>query len=502
MNPFFAYLIKSSVSLMLLYCLFRVSMRNDRNHAINRFLLLGILLVSAIIPFLNIQFFYEEIPLKPVETIREFVSTPVFTEPVSTETVQPIIEMASSSVNHWLAFYLLIISALVFRLVLGVIKVMQIISRAEKRRLQKIVLAVVQDIIQPFTFLNKVVLSEKDFTENKHIVVAHEHAHIKQLHTIDLMVCEVFTVMHFFNPFMWLLRHDLKLIHEYQADQAVLNKGIDAQKYQLLVLQKSVGERRFAMANHFTQKPILKRLKMMQKKNRKQWAALKLILFVPLVVLLLMAFSKPGEKILEKTKVIEKITTPNETVTIQTEYEGLSIEIRKDGNYIDNKSCSIEELATKAKTFQKTGREDILLILDRAISLDRIDEVREALRKAKVYHVNQTTVGSDEIIYPHGDVSKSAKFTQGKWENWWRSQLKSHIKDIPEGLEYQIFFGFIIDKNGKVSDAHIIKGCDTPEINEAYKKALAQIPDYWEPAKKGNTVISIYKTEMDVRKVR
>ena len=66
---------------------------------------------------------------------------------------------------------------------------------------------------------------------------------------------------------MWFLRRDLKLIHEFQADQAVLNKGIDAKRYQLLVVEKAVGERHFAMANHFTQKPILKRLKMMQKKT-------------------------------------------------------------------------------------------------------------------------------------------------------------------------------------------------------------------------------------------
>ena len=89
---------------------------------------------------------------------------------------------------------------------------------------------------------------------------------------------------------MWLLRRDLKLVHEYQADQAVLNKGIDAKKYQLLVLEKAVGERRFAMANHFTQKPILKRIKMMhRKKSTKTW--LKLMLFVPVLAILSVSFS-------------------------------------------------------------------------------------------------------------------------------------------------------------------------------------------------------------------
>jgi hypothetical protein len=148
---------------------------------------------------------------------------------------------------------------LIIRLFVSVGKVLQLIRKAEKQKLQNIVLAVVKEMIQPFTFLNHVVLSEKDLVENKKIIVAHEQAHIKQLHAIDLAVCEVFTLLHFFNPLMWLLRRDLKLNHEFLADQAVLNKGIDAQKYQLLALQKAVGESRFALANHFTQKPILKR---------------------------------------------------------------------------------------------------------------------------------------------------------------------------------------------------------------------------------------------------
>ena len=303
MNPFFAYLIKSSISLALLYILFRLLTRNDKSHSINRFLLLGILFISATIPFLNIQFFYEEIPLKQVEVFREFVSAPVFLADVSPIEILPVQESNSWSFNPFLVFYLSVIIVLLTRLLISVFRVLQIIQQAEKQRFRKIFLAVVKDIIQPFSFLNKIVISKKDYTENKDIVVTHEHAHIKQLHAIDLVVCEVFTVLQFFNPFMWMLRHDLKLIHEYQADQAVLSKGIDAKKYQLLVLEKSVGERRFAMANNFTQKPILKRLKMMQKKNKTNWKGVKLFLFIPTILILLQAFAQP-EILVEKASVL------------------------------------------------------------------------------------------------------------------------------------------------------------------------------------------------------
>ena len=163
--------------------------------------------------------------------------------------------------------------------------------------------------------------------------------------------------------------------------------------------------------------------------------------------------------------------------------------------------CSIEEIVKRAKAWQKTGREDILLILDDPISLSRVDEVRIALSNAKVYHVNQTTLKSDEIIYPAGDVSSLATFSQGNWGDWWSSQLKSYMKDIPDDLEYKIMIGFIIDKNGKVRDARIVKGCDYPEINEAYEKVLAKIPD-WKPAIKGDAVVSVLYTAMDSRRFK
>ncbi len=99
---------------------------------------------------------------------------------------------------------------------------------------------------------------------------------------------------------MWLLRRDLKLVHEYQADQAVLQKGIDAKKYQLLVLEKSVGERRFAMANHFAQKPILKRIKMMKKNKVNRWNGTKINLVCSAYHLLVDVFQQKRRKCVQR----------------------------------------------------------------------------------------------------------------------------------------------------------------------------------------------------------
>ena len=295
MNPFFVYLIKSTISLALFYIVFKLAVSRDKMHSVNRYVLLGILVTSAIIPFADIPVFQENNVIPQVEVFRQFVETPVLNNslPVISEEIQTVQKTITASVNPALLIYLCVILLLFARLIVSIFRVFQIIQKAEKQPFQNYILAVVKDFIHPFSFLRNIVISEKDYTENKEMVITHEYAHIKHFHAIDLIICELFTAIHWFNPFMWLLRRDLRLIHEYQADQAVLNKGIDATKYQLLVIEKAVGERRFAMANHFTQKPILKRIKMMHRKNLNRWNGLKLILFVPVALLLLQAFSKP-----------------------------------------------------------------------------------------------------------------------------------------------------------------------------------------------------------------
>jgi beta-lactamase regulating signal transducer with metallopeptidase domain len=492
MNPFFEYILKSTISLSLLYLLFKVFMQNDKTLVLNRFLLLGILIVSAIIPLLNFQFFQTEVPVKQVELIREFVSAPLFVSPEIQVADPSVLQPMKSEMNYWMLIYGATIFILVIRLFVSVGKVLQLIRKAEKQKLRNIVLAVVKEMIQPFTFLNHVVLSEKDLNENKKIIVAHEQAHIKQLHAIDLAVCEVFTLLHFFNPLMWLLRRDLKLIHEYQADQAVLNKGIDAQNYQLLVLQKAVGERRFALANNFSQKPILKRIKMMKRKKNR-WNGLKLMLFVPLTTALLMSFSKTVEITSPKVNLIGQIVAPQQIVQEQNEKADFIIEIKRDGNYIDNKIVSLEEVVKRAKSWQKTGREDILLLVEDPTLYSRIDEVRLALDKSNIYHVNQSTPGLGEIIYPHGDVSKLAQFSASGWGSWLEEQIKKYTEDKPEGWNFRVRIAFIIDKNGKVREGRIMEPSSHPEINSALKKILTQIPD-WKPAIKGNSKVSVLYT--------
>ena len=107
---------------------------------------------------------------------------------------------------------------------------------------------------------------------------------------------ECIILLQWFNPAAWLLKRELKDIHEYQADTSVLQSGIDATTYQLLLVKKAVGASSYTLANSFNHSKIKKRITMMLKEKSNKWARLKLLLLLPLGALSLYAFARPEAK--------------------------------------------------------------------------------------------------------------------------------------------------------------------------------------------------------------
>jgi len=389
-------------------------------------------------------------------------------------------------------------------------------------------LHIAQDDIPAFSFGRYLFISKSDFDTNGETILTHEKAHIRHVHFYDLLFLEVVKIVYWFNPVIYYLIRDLKAVHEFQADDSTLNNGIDATKYQLLIIQKCVGHQKFALANSFNHCQIKNRIVMMNKqKSQKAWRWMAAA-FIPMLALLLMAFGRTGQNVppernalisLEKAlpqKTVGQISEIDNAVSLDSAVVSqdkkippppppppFNIEIRKEGIFVSDKLYSLEEFIEKAKLYQKNypGR-DILLFVDNSISHSRVDEIREALENAEVYHVNQSTLKkSDGIICPAGDVTESAKFSNGNWGIWMQNQLMHFSEGKPKSWECQITYSFVIDKNGKATDGHIIKGCDYPEINTAVEQILTQIPD-WKPAKRmGNAVTVLYKEIITMRSV-
>jgi len=500
MNIILLYLLKSTLCMSVLYLVFRTLMRKQAFFQRNRAILLSIVVFSAIIPLVNLpQTMQTDVSfqLAPVtDKIVEYdLKLPgesalsgqvVAGQPMETTSQQFEISWPKLLQMIYLSglFTALLASLIGFLSILILFRKVPVIFKDGYR------LMIAEDDIPAFSLGRYLFISKGDFETNGHAILTHEKAHMQQGHFYDLLLLEVVKIIYWFNPVIYWLTRDLKAVHEFQADDSTLNNGIDATQYQLLIIQKGVGHQKFALANSFNHCQIKNRIVMMNKqKSNKAWSWTAAA-FLPILALLLMAFGRTGENVSEKISQPEKGNAPLEILQNQNEQTSRLIEIKTDGNYIDNNRSSLEEIVKKGQEWGKTSNDWIHLQIDQSIPYNRIDEIRERLEASKVYHVTQSTVNSNEIIYPAGDVSETAKFTQGKWSDWSQNQLNHFSNGKSKTLEYKITISFIIDKKGKVRDAHIVKGSEYPEINEAMEKVLAQVPD-WIPAKRGDEAVSV-----------
>lgn len=144
--------------------------------------------------------------------------------------------------------------------------------------------------IAPFSCFNYVVMSCKDYQDYPEEILRHELAHIHYKHSIDMVYANIIICLQWFNPAAWLLKREFQILHEYQADNAVLQRGINAQKYQLLLIKRSVGEQMFNLGNSFNYGHLKKRINMMLKKKSHKWLGAKLLLIVPVLLFMGVVF--------------------------------------------------------------------------------------------------------------------------------------------------------------------------------------------------------------------
>ena len=165
-------------------------------------------------------------------------------------------------------------------------------SRVENKQID-FTLLVHNKQIAPFSWMKYIIISENDLEENGKEILTHELAHIHKKHSWDLIVADICIIFQWFNPATWLLKQELQSIHEFEADDVVLNEGIDAKKYQLLLIKKAVGTRLYSMANSFNHSSLKKRITMMLKEKSNPWARLKYLYVLPLASFTMLAFARP-----------------------------------------------------------------------------------------------------------------------------------------------------------------------------------------------------------------
>ena len=287
MGTFLVYILKSAACLAVFYLFYKLLMSRDTFHRFNRFALLGLLVLSSLLPLV-------EASVNSPAAVQETMLT--LEQLLLLADIQPEGEsMAAATPSAtvlWLRAALLVyLTGIVFfiaRNLCSLARLGRLIRQGKREALdsylpdrkEKNVRLVVHDHdIAPFSWMHWIVIARKDLEENGREILIHELAHIRNRHSWDLLLADLCIFVQWFNPAAWLLKQELQNIHEYEADETVLREGVNARNYQMLLI-----------INHSSLK---KRITMMLKEKSNPWARAKYLYILPLAALAVTAFARP-----------------------------------------------------------------------------------------------------------------------------------------------------------------------------------------------------------------
>ena len=304
MENWITYIAECALCLALLYLPFWGLLRKETFFQYNRFVLLAITVLSFILPWISIPEITSQ--LAPSETIsiqleeiNVMISGKALSENISWKTILAIIYLSGA------------VTCLLYKII-DLVRLIRFIPRGclwvhTENGIH--VHCHAHDVV-PFSWMNHIVISEKDYEENGHNILLHEQAHIACGHSWDVLWLSFVEVLQWFNPFVWMLSKEIQDIHEYEADLTVLRKGINARDYQLLIIQKVVGSGSYTFANNFNHSSLKKRITMMIKEKSNPWARLKYLYILPIVAICMIACTQSAKSIMSYEEVEVKPEYP------------------------------------------------------------------------------------------------------------------------------------------------------------------------------------------------
>ncbi|MBE6284482.1 MAG: TonB family protein [Mediterranea massiliensis] len=422
MGIFFVYILKSAICLALFYLFYRLLLSRETFHRFNRVALLGLLVLSCVVPLIEVgseavnvvnrQFFSWEEMLMMAE-----LNSGVAAEVVETYSWREVL----------LLVYLVGIAFFFVRNLWSLGRMYGLIDGCKKRKLDDgVLLFIHQKTITPFSWMKCIVVSEKDYVESGETILTHERAHIANHHSWDLLLADLCVFFQWFNPAAWLLKQELQNIHEYEADEWVINQGIDAKKYQLLLIKKAVGTRLYSMANNLNHSNLKKRITMMIKKKSNPWACMKYLYILPLATIAVAAFARPE---------------------ISNEFDEIS-------------SAKVSDLAS----FMKADGEKSLETPP-VTSLAPQDSVFQAV---------------EEMPEFPGGMKAMMQFIF--------SNVKYPAISQENGTQGRVITQFTVGKDGSITDAKVLRSVD-PYLDKEALRVISAMPK-WKPGKQGGKVVA------------
>lgn len=523
LGAFVVYILEWALALLIFLALYKLCLSGSTLHRFNRYYLLGSVALSMILPLFHIsspdaqQFTIEQTTL--VKALRH--------NPESTFML-PDIEVTASGTNPgsqsdtiWALLIIAIYTIYVVTLLIGwtrsSVKIIQFLRGKPQHRLGRWIHIVTHDeAYGPFNWINYIVVPSSESGFSRRASILHELSHVKQLHFLDLLFLLVCTVL---NPVCWLVMKEIKIVHEYEADDEVINHyHVESRDYQRLLILRTVGAEAYALASSFNLN-IKKRIIMMKKQKSTKWRALWLFAAIPIMGIALTAFARPisleGVKKEIKTNVVANIineqpTTPS-TITkslpleedleevpeapIVTDDEPLVVlngnvvnvkgaKIIKEGGVAlnisqnvfeslglkedDIESVSILKDAAAKAIWGEQGKNGVIEIRTKKSAAEAEAKVAKAAEVAKEFEgvtLSPAEASDDDEVFQV--VEEMPEFTGGMQALMAFLSKNIHYPQLAKelGVQGRVIVKFVVNKVGGIEEVKVVKSASDIKTN-------------------------------------
>jgi len=351
--------------------------------------------------------------------------------------------------NVLLAVYALVSVVLLIKMLVQLVSILRWKMKGEKQLLQGTKIIAIKETITPFSFFNTIFINPSLHNEHDtNQILTHELTHARQVHSVDVLISEMLTIICWINPAAWLLRREVRQNLEFLADNSVLESGFDSKNYQYHLLQLSYQTPEIKLGNKFNVAPLKKRITMMNQQKTNKAGILKYSLIVPLALALVL--SSNAETIVNSTK---KVLSSTKSVVV------------------DNKKETQEPVAVIAQTEQADEQELTTAIQNTNPPTQQTDD-------KKIYTVVENMPqfpGGEKALFEY--ISLHVRYPADAHQN---------------GVQGKIIVRFTVNESGKVENAVILRGV-YPSIDAEGLKVVSSLPDFV-PGEQNGKKVAVYYT--------
>ena len=460
MTPELAYFLKINVGIIVFYIFYRLFFYKDTFFHWRRTALLCFLGVSLFYPMLNLQ---ESVKAhEPMVVIADLYATTLLPEVVFEETITPTHtnwqEFATNSLS---IIYFCGVILLFIRFIMQLTSIILLRIQCKVTEIQGVRVQILNKASGPFSFFHWIFVHPESHTQEELAeILTHEQTHAHQLHSADIMFSELICIACWFNPFIWLMKREIRNNLEYMADQRVLQTGYDYKVYQYHLLGLAHNKAAATLYNSFNVLPLKNRIKMMNKKRTKEIGRTKYLLFLPLAALLL---------IISNIEAVARTTKNFAREVIQT--------VEKSTEQVTKATGQIPEQATV---------EEVTIPKEIPADIDITDKDPSAI-------MQKVNTGDDDDIFDVVEEMPVFPGGQTGLMEFIAKNLRYPVKAQKEGIQGRVIARFIVEKDGSVSNLAVARRSASSELDAEAIRVLSTMPK-WTPGKQRGKEVRVKYT--------